>query len=138
MTDFAVSALIRKRAELAGPVAHAESELRKLKSALDQLDATIVLFDPSIKPTGIRGRRMPHRPTVLPELSRHILNLMRTATEPMTTREMALRLLKAHGLDKAELVRLDRAIVGYMNKVDGRLVERVNRRKRPARWRLVG
>ena len=56
----------------------------------------------------------------------------------MTTREMALRLLKEHGLDKAELVRLDRAIVGYMNKVDERLVERVNRRKLPARWRLVG
>ncbi|HSI02741.1 MAG TPA: hypothetical protein VLA02_19215 [Reyranella sp.] len=63
---------------------------------------------------------------------------MRAATEPMTTREMALRLLNEHGLDKAELVRLDRAIVGYMNKVDERLVERVNRRKRPARWRLVG
>ena len=62
---------------------------------------------------------------------------MRAATEPMTTREMALRLLNEHGLDKAELVRLDRAIVGYMNKVDERLVERVNRRKRPARWRLV-
>ena len=55
----------------------------------------------------------------------------------MTTREIALRLLKEHGLENGELVRLDRAIGGYMNKVDERLVERVNRRKRPARWRLI-
>ena len=71
-------------------------------------------------------------------IARHILNLMRTAAEPMTTREIALRLLKEHGLENGELVRLDRAIVGYMNKVDERLVERASRRKRPARWRLVG
>ena len=133
-----VSGLIVKRADLAGQVAHAEAELRKLKSALEHVDATLVLFDPSIKPAGIRGRRVPHRPAMRPELARHLLNLMRTVAEPMTTREMALWLLKEHRLDKADLVRLDRAIVGYMNKVDERLVERVNRRKRPARWRLVG
>jgi hypothetical protein len=132
-----VSGLVAKRAELAGQVAHAEAELRKLRSALEHLDATIVLFNPSIKPADIRGRRVPHRPAILPELARHVLDLMRIASEPLTTREMALRLLKEHGLDKTDLVRLDRAIGGYMNKVDERLVERTNRRKRPVRWRLA-
>ena len=101
--NHVVSGLIAKRAELAGQVAHAEAALRKLRAALDHLDATIVLFDPSIKPDGIRGRRVPHRPAVLPELARHVLNLMRTAAEPMTTREIALRLLKEHGLGNGEL-----------------------------------
>jgi hypothetical protein len=132
-----VSGLVAKRAELAGQVAHAEAELRKLRSALEHLDATIVLFDPSIRPAGICGRRGSHRPAVLPELARHVLDLMRTASGPLTTREMALRLLKEHKLDRAELVRLDRAIGGYMNKVDERLVERTTRRKRPVRWRLT-
>ena len=34
---------------------------------------------------------------MLPELARHVLNLMRTVAEPMTTREMALWLLKSIG-----------------------------------------
>ena len=56
----------------------------------------------------------------------------------MTAHEMALRLLQEHGLDKADLARLEQAIGGCMNRADGRLVEPVNRRKRPVRWRLVG
>ena len=63
---------------------------------------------------------------------------MRTANAPMTTREMALRLREEHGLDIADLARLEQSIGGCMNRADGRLVEPVNRRKRPVRWRLVG
>ena len=46
---------------------------------------------------------MPHRPPLLPDLARTVLDLMRTANEPMTAHEMALRLLQEHGLDHADL-----------------------------------
>ena len=101
-------------------------------------DATLVFLDPGIKPTGIRSRRVPRLPPVLPELARTVLDLLRTAAQPMTTREMALRLLQEHNLDQADLARLEQTIGGRMNRADGGLVEPVSRRKRPARWRLVG
>jgi hypothetical protein len=137
-TSHVISGLIAKRAEVAGQIAHLNEESRRLKAALEHLDATIVFLDPSIKPTGILSRRVPRQPPVLPELARTVLDLMRTATQPMTTREMALRLLQEHNLDRADLARLEQAVGGCMNRADGRLVEPVSRRKRPMRWRLVG
>ena len=65
-----VSGLIAKRAEVAGQLAHYEAELRRLREALEHLDATLVFLDPAIKPAGIRSRRVPHKPPVLPELAR--------------------------------------------------------------------
>ena len=47
-----IAGVIAKRADLAGQVAHAEGEMRKLKTALEHVDATIVLFVPSIKRAG--------------------------------------------------------------------------------------
>jgi hypothetical protein len=134
----ALSALIRKRAEVAGQIIHLDTELRRLQTALEHLDATIVFLNPGIKPSGIRSRRVPHRPPVLPELARTVLDLMRRANEPLTAHEMAVRLLNEHGLDKADLTRLADAVGGCMNRGDGRLVEPLNRHKRPARWRLIG
>ena len=93
---------------------------------------------PGIKPAYIRSRRVPHRPPVLPERARTALDLLRTTAQPMTTREMALRLLQEHNLDQADLARLEQAIGGCMNRADGRPEEPISRRKRPIRWRLVG
>ena len=133
-----ISGLIAKRAEVAGQITHLDAEMRKLRTALEHLDATLVFLDPDIKPTGIRSRRVPRRPPVMLDLARRVLDLMRRANEPMTAHEMALRLREEHRLDMADLARLEQSIVGCMNRADGRLVEPVNRRKRPVRWRLVG
>ena len=132
-----ISGLIAKRAEVAGQIAHLDTELRRLRDALGHLDATLVFLDPSIKPGGIRSRRVPHRPPVLPNLARTVLDLMRTANEPLSAHEMAQRLIAEHQLGRADLPRLTEAIGGCLNRADGRLVEPVNRRKRPVRWRLA-
>ena len=136
-TSHLISGLIAKRAEVAGQITHHDAELRRLKATLEHLDATLVFLDHDIKPAGIRSRRVPHRPPVLPELARTVLDLMRTANKPLTAHEMALRLLQERRLDQADLPRLTQAIGGCMNRADGRLVEPVNRRKRPVRWRLA-
>jgi hypothetical protein len=65
----------------------------------------------------------------MPELVRRVLDLMRTVAQPMTTREIGLRLREEHRLDVANLARLEQSIGGCMNWADGRLVEPVNRRK---------
>ena len=60
---------------------------------MEHLDATLVFLDPTIKPMDIRSRRVPHWPPALPDLARTVLDLMRRANEPLTTHEMALRLI---------------------------------------------
>ena len=74
-----VSGLIAKRAEVAGRITHLDAELRRLRAALEHLDATLVFLDPSVRPAGIRNRRVPHRPPVLPDPARTVLDLMRRA-----------------------------------------------------------
>jgi hypothetical protein len=64
---FAISALVRKRAELAGLVDHARAELDALTANLGHLDATLRLFDPGcgfrFNPAGYSGLK----PATVPE-----------------------------------------------------------------------
>ena len=46
--ELAVAALVRKRAELAGRIAHARRELEGMPTGPAALDATLRLFDPGI------------------------------------------------------------------------------------------
>ena len=58
---FAINALVRKRAELAGLVERARAELDARTANLGHLDATLRLFGPCIRLDAIRPRRSrPH------------------------------------------------------------------------------
>jgi hypothetical protein len=65
MTDHpkshVLSGLIDKRAELAGKIEFTQTELRNLVIALDNLDATIRLFDPEIDLDDIKPKPLPAR-----------------------------------------------------------------------------
>lgn len=59
MSELVVSGLVKRRAALAGDIEAAHEGLRKMVADLENLDATIVQFDPSfkvetIKPNGFR------------------------------------------------------------------------------------
>ena len=56
-----VSALIRKRAEIAGQIEHAQTSLRQFIIDLDNLDATLSLFAPDIDLEEIRPKPLPPR-----------------------------------------------------------------------------
>ncbi len=56
-----VTALIRKRAEIAGRIEHTQTALRQLIIDLDNLDATIRLFEPDIDLEEIRPKPFPPR-----------------------------------------------------------------------------
>ena len=56
-----VTALIRKRAEIAGQIEHTQTALRQLIIDLDNLDATIRLFKPDIDLEEIKPRPFPPR-----------------------------------------------------------------------------
>ena len=59
--EHALSALLRKRAELAGQFEHHQAKARQLLIDLDSVDATIRMFDPDIDLTEVKPKPMPPR-----------------------------------------------------------------------------
>src|SRR6266849_475266 len=66
---------------------------------LENLDATIVQFDPDFKVETIQPKDWSNRG----QMSRIILSVLRQAAEPLTTRDIALQLLVERALDKSDL-----------------------------------
>src|SRR5277367_6437248 len=89
-----ISALRKKRAELAGEVVTAQLRLGKLRDDLDAVDRTLRVFDPRQHPEKIRPvvKRKGDRMFGYGECTRAILNALRDAPEPMTTADMAQRI----------------------------------------------
>jgi hypothetical protein len=101
--EHVVSGLIRKRAEIAGQIEHAQSTLRQLVIDLDNLDATIRLFSPEIDLDEIRPKALPARNQAFRgEIMRIALNTLRKATKPLGTQEIALQVMAGRGLNTAD------------------------------------
>jgi hypothetical protein len=87
MTELhVIGALRNKRAELAGILRQLEQQLVHQRADLANLDATMRLFDPEIRPKDIRPkqprtRNVWFRPG---ECLRLIYNALREATQPVT------------------------------------------------------
>ncbi len=101
-----VSALISKRAEIAGQIEHFQSTLRQLIIDLDNLDATIRLFKPDIDLEEIRPK--PRHQAYQGEVTRIVLETLRQSQKPLTAQEIAQHVMAARGLNTADkrLVRL--------------------------------
>src|ERR687890_269968 len=56
---FAISGLVRKRAEIAGHVVEMENRLAQARADLGHLDGVIRLLDPTYRPEAIRPKRRP-------------------------------------------------------------------------------
>ena len=102
---FAISALVRKRAELAGLIERHRSELDVMTANLGHLDATLRLFDPEIRLDAIRPKAPrpaadPGRPEIT---TRMVLDALRRAGEPLSAREIAARLLAELGADVGDV-----------------------------------
>jgi hypothetical protein len=90
-----IGALRNKRAELAGILLQLEQQLVQQRADLAHLDATMRLFDPEIRPNDIRpkqprARNVWFRPG---ECLRLIYDALREATQPVTTRGLAERIM---------------------------------------------
>ena len=104
-----VTALIRKRAEIAGQIEHTQTLLRQLVIDLDNLDATLRLFKPDIDLEEIRPKPLPPRHHAFKgEVSRIVLSALRQSDRPLTTHDLAQHVMAGRGLNAADkrLVRL--------------------------------
>ena len=121
MTDYVLTGLVKRRALLTGEIEAIHNRLKGLLADLEVLDATILQFDPSHRVEAIRPRavRPPADWANRGQMSRIVLNILRQAAEPMTSRDIALELLVARAMDKSDqkLFRLMTKRVGVALRV---------------------
>ena len=94
--------LIAKRAEIAGQIEHTQDQLRQLVIDLDHIDAAIHIFDPSIELEEIKSRPVPPKHHAFRgEVSRIVLTTLSNAKKPLTTVDIAQRVMAERGPDTA-------------------------------------
>ncbi len=120
MTDYVLAGLTRRRAELTGEADALRARLAQIGTDIGHLDAVIRQFDPDYDLAGIRPKR-PRGPDIAGrgEMSRFILGVLREATEPVTTQEVARRLMTERGQDME-----DRRLVAQTMKRVGMALSR--------------
>ncbi len=111
-----ITALAKKRSELAGDIESTQVKLRQMILDLESLDKTLLMFDPeyeiqSIKPKAFRP---PEDWSKRGEMTRLCLSILRKAEEPLTSRDVASQLIAERGLDRedSKLLRLMTKRVG--------------------------
>lgn len=113
--DTVIAALTAKRAELAGAIERMHEELRRMVLDLENLDATILQFDPDYQVESIKPKafRPPKDWSNRGQMTRIILSVLRQASEPLTSRDIAVQLLIERALDKDDqkLIRVMRCRV---------------------------
>jgi len=105
MTELhVIGALRNKRAELAGTLRQLEQQLVQQRANLAHLDATMRLFDPGIRPKDIRPRQQRVRNASFRpgECLWLIYDELREATQPVTTRELAERIMRVKAMPVAD------------------------------------
>jgi hypothetical protein len=123
-----ISALRAKRAELSGQIADLEKRLGQTRADLVHLDAVLRLFAPEFEPTDIAPKAVRRcntwfRPGECPRL---VLDMLRTAGEPLVTREITGRLMRVKGMDPADGRRRElvhKTVAATLNRL-GAAVER--------------
>ena len=99
-----LTGLIAKRAEIAGQIEHTQDQLRQLVIDLDHIDASIHIFDPSIELQEIKARPVPPKLHAFRgEVTRIVLITLRNAKKPLTTQDIAQRVMAERGLDTANV-----------------------------------
>jgi hypothetical protein len=122
-----VGALRNKRAELAGVVGQLEKQLIQQRMNLTHLDATMRLFDPQVRPSEIRPKQQRERSAWFRpgECLRLIYDQLRDAAQPMTTRELAERIMRVKAMPttddrRRELVQ--KTLLGSLNRAKQTIV----------------
>lgn len=99
-----LTGLVAKRAEIAGQIEHTQDKLRQLVIDLDHIDASIHIFDPSIELEEIKARPVPPKHQAFRgQVTRIVLATLRNAKKPLTTADIAQRVMAERGLDTANV-----------------------------------
>ncbi|HYD31085.1 MAG TPA: hypothetical protein VEB64_09565 [Azospirillaceae bacterium] len=143
--SLVVSALVDKRAEVAGLIEHAEKQLAQMRADLGHLDATIRLFDPEMAPETITPKKVRHRDGLFSngEMPRLVLDALRMAGGAQEASVLAAAIMSRRGLDAADPALLERMTAKVSralsrHKVNGLVEEAGRTESRGILWRIAG
>ncbi|MEO6312984.1 MAG: hypothetical protein ABIO47_12060 [Sphingomicrobium sp.] len=135
--------MLRKRAELAGEVEGLRAQLRTLLSALQNVDAAILIFRPDIELDDLPEGSVPAPFTGFRgEIQRFLLDVMRESADPLNTFELADRIMAKRGIDASDRIHatLIRRRTGYaLSKLRkaGKVSSRATGKGAPLQWTLA-
>ena len=132
MNSHLLSGLMRKRAELAGKVEHAEAHLNELQTALSHVDAVMRMVSPDLAVEQIPPKRAYAPRLAGPPIGRLVLDAMRGLSEPVGSWEVTGIIMQNEHVHPLGRNKLDHRVRGWLTRQNGRLVEKVG--EWPARW----
>lgn len=96
-----ISALTKKRSELAGLIAHHRKEIDGLTQEIVTLDATIKMFSPGYRIQSIKPKRFQRKNSFFKhgEANRAILDILRSSEYAMSTHAIAKSIMTLKGID---------------------------------------
>src|SRR5882757_4765670 len=135
----AMQTLERLHAELGGQILENKEEAQRLAGQMLHVEAVIKMLDPgySLRAISVK-RRQPNPWFKRGTVYRRAVDVLRTATEPLTAREIAERVLAATNVanpDKDALADLAGSVLASLRNHKGKGIQRTNEGS-PARWRL--
>jgi hypothetical protein len=136
-----ISALTKKRAEVLGEIKYYEKLLKKSKLNLQSIDHTIHIFDENYDLRTIRAKRVSsERYFKNGEAKTMILDVLRTATEPINTTSVSKCIASKKELDSEEdfdLVRFSKVVLTSLTRCESSgLVERVGKEGLSILWQI--
>lgn len=136
---YALAALKKQRAEMAGEIACLTSKITWLKSQLGHVDATLRILDPTLDPKGLPVARVRKRIKLFRqgELSRLVVDALRRAGKPIGTHQIVTALLAAGGYGESVRPSLTPRVRGNLAYLE--LHGKVNKcgTARSATWNLI-
>ena len=118
-----VSALTDKRAELLGLIEHHQTHIQRLSISIDQLDATLVLFDVDydFKKAKSKGIRVVNPWFKQGEVPRLLLEHLGKLEQPVSTTQLTDYLIQLKGMNVAGLKerdRLSKLVFGALKRME--------------------
>jgi len=143
----AVDYLVRLHADLGGKIDANRKEAERLAESMRHVEAVIRLFDPAydVRRIAVRRRNRENPWFRRGHMYRAVLDALRGAKAPLTTRFIAERMLAAKGITKPEIKDIRYLESGVRACLSGPLAAHVARENRPsagdenppARWHLI-
>ena len=136
MTDYVLDGLAKRRAELIADAKAADATLRRLLDDIAHIDGAIRIYDPTYRPRKVRLTRAQYVGTM-----RTALTILRSATAPMTLRDITLRVIAEQGRDQgdAKLVRemIERVRTALLRQRRNGVVIAEQESGQPQVWRVA-
>lgn len=99
--SYVVSGLLAKRRELAGIIELKKKEINILKNQVEALDTALLVFDSNIdlRELGIKKAYKKNKLFSHGEMSKLLLEILRSATEGMNLRQISTRIMDIKSID---------------------------------------